>query len=462
MWTKPLLPSAAWQRAAVVLTLVATIFVVVFWTRAATETAQRTTISRTIPYHPNVALTSFEESPLPDVALPEPFTLQRGETLAQVLSEHGVRGAEAVAAVTALGRHVDLRKVRAGETGLVYFDESGQFSEMRLCLKGKGHLLLGKQDSRWQAEFRESVREVRTRAIGGTLETFLFTDIERAGGAPQVAFAMSEVLQWDLDFNRDLRRGDRFQVVYEEILLDGEYAGVGRVEALIYENRGVRHEAFLFGEEGEEGYYDAEGRPLQKMFLRSPLPFTRVTSKFSRSRFHPVLKKYRPHYGVDFGAPTGTPVRATATGTVMLAGRNGGAGKMVRLRHANGYQTSYLHLSGYAKGISKGKKVRQGDLIGYVGSTGLSTGPHLDYRVKRHGEYLDPMKLENRPAAPIPQSAMAAFEQRQQALVGLFVDHDRFGDSVRLAHAQRIERRAREGRHAGTAHVRAKGDAAGR
>ncbi|MEM6793618.1 MAG: M23 family metallopeptidase, partial [Acidobacteriota bacterium] len=216
-----------------------------------------------------------------------------------------------------------------------------------------------------------------------------------------------------LDFNRDLRRGDRFSVLFDEVYLDGQRDDVGRVQAMIYETRGVRHEAFLFDPGDGAGYYDSQGRPLQKMFLRSPLPFMRVTSRFSHRRFHPVLKRYRPHYGVDFGAPRGTPIRSTASGTVTVASRQGGAGKMVKIRHANGYETLYLHLSKYSQGIRKGARVAQGDVIGFVGSTGLSTGPHLDYRVKRHGRYLDPMRLENKPAQPIPSDQRLLFEQKR-------------------------------------------------
>ena len=279
-------------------------------------------------------------------------------------------------------------------------------------------MTLERTDEGWSATMREFVRRVDPRHIEGQLDGVLVGEIARAGGPPELAMAMSRVLQWDLDFNRDLRRGDRFSVLFEEVSLDGRVVSVGKVLALVYVNRGVSHEAYLFAadEDGHEGYYDAEGRPLQKQFLRSPLPFMRVTSRFSHRRFHPVLKTYRPHYGVDFGAPRGTPVRATASGSVSFAGRKGGAGNMVRLRHAGGYETLYLHLSGFAGGVRRGARITQGAVIGYVGSTGLSTGPHLDYRVKRNGRYLDPMRLENRPSPPIPARRLAAFERTREDL----------------------------------------------
>jgi murein DD-endopeptidase MepM/ murein hydrolase activator NlpD len=235
-----------------------------------------------------------------------------------------------------------------------------------------------------------------------------------AGAPAELAFAMAEVLQWDLDFNRDLRRGDRFEVLFEEVFLDGRARGVGDVLALTYQNRGQLLEAYRFGD--EPAYYDGDGRPLQKMFLRSPLPFTRVTSRFSHRRFHPVLKTYRPHYGVDYGAPVGTPVRATARGTVLSAGWSGGGGKMVKLRHANGYLTAYLHLSGFAAGIRAGARVAQGDVIGYVGATGLATAAHLDYRVQHGGRWIDPMELKGVEAEPLGQGDLQAFAAWRDAL----------------------------------------------
>lgn len=353
---------------------------------------------------------------------PQPFVLKKGQTLGQLLRELGMAGGEVHRATTALASEIDLRKVRAGQSGLAYYRSAGDLSTLRMELHRRGWLTLDKSGEEWVTSLREYVHSVRRRSIQGSLDSFLFNDVERAGGVPAVAIAMSSVLQWDLDFNRDLRRGDRFQVLYEEELLDSRFDGVGKILAMAYENRGVNHEAYLFTTENGEGYYDAEGRPLQKMFLKSPLPFMRVTSRFSHSRFHPVLKRNRPHYGVDLGAPRGTPVRVTATGTVSFAGRQGGAGKMVKVRHPNGFETLYLHLSGYAKGIRSGAKVRQGDLIGYVGSTGLSTGPHLDYRVKRNKRYLNPLKLENRPAEPISKDRMPEFlkvrDQLRLAMAG--------------------------------------------
>ena len=202
--------------------------------------------------------------------------------------------------------------------------------------------------------------------------------------------------------------GDRFEILYERVYLDGEFHRVGSILALIYENDDRRLEAYRFGDDG--GHYDGEGRPLRKLFLRSPLRYSRVTSGFSSRRFHPVLKQYRPHYGIDSGAPAGTPVRVTGSGVVQSAGWDRGGGKTIKVRHPNGYMTAYLHLSRFAQGIQSGKRVGQGEVIGYVGSTGLANGPHLDYRMQRDGRWMNPLTLKSKPAEPIPTQLLQEFE----------------------------------------------------
>jgi murein DD-endopeptidase MepM/ murein hydrolase activator NlpD len=202
-------------------------------------------------------------------------------------------------------------------------------------------------------------------------------------------------------------------VLYQEVWVDGAYDGPGTILALSYQNGGRRLEAYRYA---DRGYYDGEGRPLQKMFLRSPLPYSRITSRFSNRRFHPILKVYRPHHGIDYGAPVGTAVRVTAGGVVAFAGWDGGGGKTVKVRHPNGYLTAYLHLSRYAAGIHAGARVRQGDVIGHVGATGLATAAHLDYRVQRQGRWIDPLALVQVPAPDIPVAELADFRSLRDVL----------------------------------------------
>lgn len=421
MLTHPLLPVRRRHRGAVVLALIAIAASLALFTQqleiapdpATAQVAKAARYSPEVVPEARVVPAGLTSATLP----PVPFAVRRGQTPSGLLLELGVESQDVGPALAALGEHVDLRRLRAGETGFAYYDEEGALDRLRLRLASRGWVTLEQGADGYDVEFRALRRRVSVERSEGVLTSSLLGAVAADDAPASLAYAMANVLQWDLDFNRDLRQGDRFQVVYETETIEGRAPQVRRVFALAYENRGVVHEAYLWTDEnGDEGYYDGEGRPLRKMFLRSPLPFTRVTSRFTHRRFHPVLKKYRPHYGVDFGAPTGTPIRVTASGTVTVAGRRGGAGNMVKVRHANGYETMYLHLSRFAQGVRSGSRVRQGDLIGYVGSTGLSTGPHLDYRVKRRGQYLDPMKLENRPAEPVPEHRRAAFREHLEEL----------------------------------------------
>lgn len=343
--------------------------------------------------------------------------LRPGETLGGVLARLGVAGESAHALSLASARFVDPRQLRSGTPWRAYLDETGAVERFELELAGRGELILARAADAWRPEWRAFARETRVRAVRGRLEGSLEASVTRAGAPAELAYRMADVLQWDLDFSRDLRRGDEFRVLFEELLVEGGEPRPERVLAVSYGQAGGRRlEGYSFGEGESAGYYDAEGRPLQKMFLRSPLPYSRVTSGFSNRRFHPVLGVFRPHHGVDYGAPTGTPVRVTASGTVVSAAWEGGGGRTVKVRHANGYLTAYLHLSRFADGVRAGARVRQGDLIGFVGATGLATAPHLDYRVQVQGRWIDPLSLKAVPAEPIPSTRRAEFFAARDAM----------------------------------------------
>lgn len=245
--------------------------------------------------------------------------------------------------------------------------------------------------------------------------------LEAQGENVQLALELANIYGGEVDFNSDLQPGDRLEVLFERATRHGEFIGYGSVRAALLENDNRRLHAILFADEdGRPAYFDEDGRSLRRQFLKSPLPFDpRITSRFSRRRFHPVHGIYRPHLGVDYGAPYGTSVRAVASGVVEFAGTSGEAGRMVRVRHAGGYQTAYLHLSSFAPGIRAGVRVAQKDVIGRVGSSGTATGPHLDYRIIRNGTYVDPIaELRRMPKGePIAASRLAAFtSQRDDVL----------------------------------------------
>lgn len=377
------------------------------------------------------------EAPAPHLSAPtisaapdRVATLERGETLSQLLQDVGLDGADAQAAASAASRYLNPRQLRPGLT-VAAFREGTVTERLQLAVAGKGELTVRRGEESWLPDWRPYAREVRTRVVRGSLSGSLEKSLVGAGADAELAYAMADVLQWDLDFARDLQNGDTFEALFEEVYLEGDYFGVGRVLALTYAQERRRYEVYRFGE--GESFYDADGRPLEKMFLRAPLPYSRVTSKFSMRRFHPVLKVARPHYGVDYGAPVGTPVRVTASGTVVSAGWDGGGGKTVKVRHANGYLTGYLHLSRFADGVRAGARVRQGELIGYVGSTGLASGPHLDYRVQLNGRWIDPQSLKSVPAEPLSRLARADFERERDAMRLALAGEDAYRPSPRGA-----------------------------
>ncbi|MCW8985204.1 MAG: peptidoglycan DD-metalloendopeptidase family protein [Thermoanaerobaculales bacterium] len=257
----------------------------------------------------------------------------------------------------------------------------------------------------------------------GVVESSLFGAMDGAGGDPELAVRVAQIYQWDIDFLRDIRKGDSFVVVVDRQTVEGEFFGWGTVFATRFVNDGRTLDAVVYPDDsGRLGYYDLEGQPLRKQFLRSPLKFSRVTSRFSTSRFHPVLRRRMPHYGVDYGAPIGTPAHVTADGTVIFAGRKGGGGNMVTVRHSNGYETNYLHLSRFGKGIRRGTRVSQGQVIGFVGSTGLSTGPHLDYRVTLNGKWINPLRISSPPVKPLSEEKLQRFLAHALAVLSLIVD----------------------------------------
>ncbi len=257
--------------------------------------------------------------------------------------------------------------------------------------------------------------ENRVESVTGTISSSLFESIEDAGEQDQLALDLADIFAWDVDFNTEIQRGDAFRVAVEKQYLDGRFVRYGRILAAEFV-RGERVlRALRFDAARGAGYYAPDGTPLRRAFLRSPLRFTRISSGFSRARLHPILHVVRPHFGIDFAAPLGTPVAASADGVVSDAGWSGGYGKMVRLRHANGFQTLYGHLSRVE--VRVGQRVAQGERIGRVGATGLATAPHLDYRMLRDGSFVNPLRIQTPPAEPVSAEEAPAFaDARTRAL----------------------------------------------
>lgn len=355
-------------------------------------------------------------SPLPPVHLPHTTSLYPGETMATLLGRLGVGESEAALWLRGATAKLDLRRLPAWTPVHCHRLWGVELQELRLTL-GREELVLAKTgEGVVTAELKKRPVSERIMVKGGSISGSLFGTVAAFGEGDELASALSEVFAWQVDFHRDLQPGDSVRVLFVRQECEGELLGYGPILAATLWNKGKEYRAFRYAHEGRAGYYDELGRPLRRQFLRSPLPYSRVTSGFSFSRRHPILGRRLPHFGVDYAAPEGTPVRVTADGVVRFLGWKGGGGKTVEVSHAGGFTTAYLHLSRFAPGLSVGRRVRQGEVIGYVGSTGLATGPHLDYRVTQNGRYLNPARIGSDPAPPLTGKALEAFRGVKEEL----------------------------------------------
>jgi murein DD-endopeptidase MepM/ murein hydrolase activator NlpD len=367
---------------------------------------------------------SVREPPPPPRGVPQPsLTLVQGTVrsrsnlatlLARTISPSGVDRL-----VRAARPVYDLARLSVGHPFEVALDAQNALSAFTYGIDELHTLRVRREGDALSADILEKSFTVTTKVVKGIVTTSLFAAVSEAGEEDQLALDIADIFAWDVDFHTELRRGDSFRAVVEVLSLDGKRVRSGRVLAaeLLRGSRCLR--AVWFDEADGPGYYAPDGTPLRKAFLRSPLKYSRISSGFTRARLHPILGIVTPHLGIDYAAPEGTPVMASADGLVTLAGTWGGFGTAIKLRHANGYETLYGHLSRLL--VHVGQRVAQGQAIGAVGQTGLATGPHLDYRMSRNGVFLNPLTVELPPAEPIPPREREAFAQaRDQRLALLF------------------------------------------
>ena len=350
-----------------------------------------------------------------ELVLPTAKKMPSGENFAGMLAQFGLSAAEAAGATAAAQRAFNLRQVRAGNTVTVGRSVEGSLREIDYKIDAERVLHIVPQTPGFAAEVREIPVRSEVAIVSGKLEDSLFNAVEEAGENAEVAMRLAQIFGYDLDFYTDPRRGDTFRIVLEKRkYANGETAGYGKILAAEYINGGRKYQALLFHDpEGRPAYYTADGKSLQKAFLRSPLKFgAPVTSHFSKARFHPILKTYRPHLGTDYGAPVGTPVQTIGSGRVVFAGRKGGDGNMVHIVHSNGYETMYLHLSRMF--VRSGERVEIGKTIGLVGMTGLATGPHLDFRIMQKGQFKNFEKLGLPPSVPVSKKNLPEFASARE------------------------------------------------
>lgn len=343
--------------------------------------------------------------------------IQRGDTLASVLARLQVDDPDAERALRGMREARALYQLVPGRTMRAQTVADGKLIALTHLAGGTLYSVQRAED---QFRFAQQNAQFETRALmaSGEIRSSLFAAADAANLSDAVAIQIADVFSTDIDFHRDLRKGDRFAVVYEAYFHEGRPVRSGRVLAAEFVNQGKTYQAVYFANsDGQGGYYTPDGRNIRKAFLRSPLEFSRISSGFTMARFHPVLKQWRAHKGIDYAAPTGTRVRATGDGVVEFAGfHQGGYGNLVVLRHQTKYTTWYGHLSGLAKGIRKGARIAQGDVIGFVGATGLATGPHLHYEFRINDVHQNPLRVVMPSAPPITPDHRDAFATAVQPL----------------------------------------------
>lgn len=358
-----------------------------------------------------------------------------GDTAAKILQEW-LSAVDVHTLVSVSDKVYSLARLRAGQPYIVVANASmGGIQRFEYEIDDSQKLIVSKTESSFAARVEPITYDVEIARIEGVIESNLFQSVADAGESPTLAIRLADIFGWEVDFIRDIREGDSFTVLVEKRFREGEFKGYGRVLAAIFTNQDQTHRAYLFHDDlGFPHYYNPEGASMRRSFLKAPLSFTRISSGYTMARKHPIFSDVRPHQGVDYAAPTGTPVKAVGNAVVASAGWGNGYGNLIILRHAKGYESYYGHLSGFARGVRKGAQVKQGDVIGYVGATGWATGPHLDFRLKKDGKFINPAKNISPRAEPVARKLLPDF-RRQMEAIRPYLDGD--GDTATL-HIQNL------------------------
>jgi len=335
--------------------------------------------------------------------------IERDVNLSEILSKFGL-DVKSISELDRTTRSVfDLRKIKAGNIYAIFLGKDSARSVKYFVyeIDPVDYLVCQFNDTIKAFVEKKEVRTIEQHA-SGTIETSLWNCMKEQRLNPMLAIELSEVYAWSIDFFA-LQKGDHFKVVYKESFVDSLSIGITEISYALFNYMGEDIYAIPHVQDDAIGFFDARGNSLRKAFLKAPLRFSRITSRFSKRRLHPVLRIVRPHWGVDYKAPVGTPVQTIGDGVITMKAYRGGAGNMVRVRHNAMYESSYMHLVGFSRNIRVGSRVHQGDVIGYVGSTGLSTGAHLDFRIFKYGRPIDPLKVKSPPVAPVKPELMQLF-----------------------------------------------------
>lgn len=352
--------------------------------------------------------------------------VQPGDTLSGLLSQHGVTAGQIHHLVNGDQRLQALASIRPGDTLQLALDEDGELNALRYQPSRVSTVEATFKDGDWNVSSHTREYQRRPRFAKATINDSLFMAGQAAGISDNMTMQLANLFGWDVDFVQDIRQGDHFRVLYEELYLDGKKVGESNILAAEFWNRNRHLTAYRFRHRnGEVEYMDADGHAMRKEFIRTPVAFTRISSRFSTGRKHPILNRVRKHEGIDYAAPRGTPIKAAGKGKVIFAGVKGGYGNVIILKHGQKYSTLYAHMNHFARGMHVGERVEQGDTIGYVGMTGLATGPHLHYEFRVNGVHRNPLTV------PLPEAKGVNSDERPrflaqagqlQAQMGLFAD----------------------------------------
>ena len=367
---------------------------------------------------------------------PEPLQhiVQRGDNLFDILNGCGIPAVQIDQLVKATKKIHPLSDLTAGNALKLWVtpDEPASLLRLHYEIDALNELEVTAANDLFTARKITHAVEVRYDRAEGTIASSLYASAVEAGVSPEIVMGLTDIFAWDINFFTDIRAGDSYTILYERHFVRNTFKGYGKIIAARFVNQGEERIAVHYRQAEEGGYYDAQGKPIRKLFLKAPLNYRRISSGFTQSRKHPVFQVRRPHLGVDYAAPQGTPVVALGAGTVILKGWSGGFGKAVRIEHPSGYVSYYGHLSGYAKGLAKGNRVRQGQVIGYVGSTGISTGPHLDLRVTLNRKFINPLSLKPVNGPPLKGENLAHFKRLSQEKLAL-LDNAAISGTVKLS-----------------------------
>lgn len=357
-------------------------------------------------------------SPAETNALAKSVVVSNGDTLSTIFAKVGLPSSVMHAVLSSSQDAKQFSRLKIGQTLDFQLTEDGGLASLRSKLNNLETLALERTADGFAFKKEQIKPEVSSVYARGEIDSSLFLAAKRAGLNHNLTMDLANVFGYDIDFALDIRKGDSFEVIYEEKTVEGKHVGTGNILAARFTNRGKTYSAVRYtNKDGVTSYYNADGTSMRKAFIRTPVDFARISSKFSNGRKHPILNKIRAHKGVDYAAPHGTPIKSAGDGKVVLAGRKGGYGNTVVIQHGQRYRTLYAHMQGFAKGVRNGSTVKQGQIIGYIGTTGLSTGPHLHYEFQVDGVHVDPLGLKLPMADPIAQNEKPRFMQLSQPLM---------------------------------------------